>query len=572
MFKHLTLKRISIIFFTILSLISIILIIDTIYFSKNVSEINQAWLSYKAQHAEKARLETSLRAKFGYGGMIHDFKNYILRKDFSGFVRLQKSMGATQSIVKQYSALSSSQAEKLALEDIKQTLDKYEVSIELIRDEIKNSKTSTEIDQLVKINDQFALRGLEVLRKEIISEYSFYNQAIQKPVIAAKIRSELGYGGMIHAFKNYVLRHDKKYLEKSSQSIDKLMSLIELYKQQDPTLGEKTSLDDISNTLLKYREKLTVVTNKIKQGEIAEKIDQEIRISDRLSLRGLDTLEQDIILQIENKSGNLSDKILQIKKTQQINAYLTVGIILILASVLFWIFRSNIISPVEKISYLMTELAKGNLDIDMPKYEIQTELGQMAKALHTFKENEHLKKIVEEELKVMAMNDSLTGLANRNQFQKSYQEMFNLAKRENQLMALLAIDLDKFKPINDEYGHAAGDAVLKNVAQNLILSVRETDLVARLGGDEFAVILYAPENIEMVELIAQRIIKFVSNQITFNDVAITVGTSIGISIQNTKDESRLDDVMHQADMALYSAKNEGRNTYRIYQERDNQNI
>jgi len=535
-----------------------------IHLTNNVSEINHAWLSYKSQHAEKARLETSLRANFGYGGMIHDFKNYILRKDSELFIHLQKSMGATQSIVNQYSALSSTQAEKLALEDIKRTLDKYHKSIKLIQNEIKKGKSSAQIDKLVKINDQFALRGLHVLRQEIVSEYDYYNQVQQKPVIAAAIRSELGYGGMIHNFKNYVLRQEKKYFTQTSQSIDKLIKLIDLYYQQSPTLGEQTSLEDIKATLLNYKEKLTVITNKIKQGDISEKIDQHIKVSDKLALRGLNTLEQDIIQQIEFKSDNLTDKITQIISIQQIHTYIVVSIILILATLLFWIFNRKIIQPIKKISQFMTEMAHGNIEQDVPVFEVHTELGQMSEALDVFKENERLKKIAEEKLKQMAMNDALTGLANRNQFEKRYHDMFNMAKREQNLLALLAIDLDKFKPINDKYGHAAGDAVLKNVANNLTLAVREIDLVARLGGDEFAIILYAPENIKTIEFIAQRIIKLVSDQVNFNGQLLTVGTSIGISIQEAGNENTLDEVMHQADMALYQAKDAGRNTYRLY--------
>ena len=420
MLKNLTLRKISLILFSILAFIGVLLIFDTLYFSQHVSQINKAWLSYQSQHAEKARLETSLREKLGYGGMIHDFKNYILRKDFEVFVRLQKSMGATQSIVDQYLALSSTQAEKLALEDIKETLNKYQAGIKQIRIEIANEKSSTEIDNIVKINDQLALRGLQILRKEIISEYEYYNQAQKKPVIAAAIRSELGYGGMIHSFKNYVLRQDKKFLEQTSQSIEKVMELIDLYSRQYPTPGEETSLDDIKNTLFKYQQKLNIISNMIKKGATAEQIDQQIIINDRLALRGLNTLEHDIILQIELKSGNLSNKIIEVMTHQKIHIYTAVTIILLLASILFWFFNNKIINPVKNISQLMTELARGNIDLELPDYNNQTELGQMIKALHIFKEHEQLKKIAEKELKLLAMNDALTGLANRNQFERRY--------------------------------------------------------------------------------------------------------------------------------------------------------
>ncbi|MCK5663780.1 MAG: GGDEF domain-containing protein, partial [Thiotrichaceae bacterium] len=133
------------------------------------------------------------------------------------------------------------------------------------------------------------------------------------------------------------------------------------------------------------------------------------------------------------------------------------------------------------------------------------------------------------------------------------------------ILALLAIDLDKFKPINDEHGHAAGDIVLKNVAKNLAFSGRETDLVARLGGDEFAIILYAPGDIAMIKEVAQRIINLVSTPVQFKNKTLSVGTSLGISIYETTSEATLDDLMHNADMALYKAKDAGRNTYRIFE-------
>jgi diguanylate cyclase (GGDEF)-like protein len=239
---------------------------------------------------------------------------------------------------------------------------------------------------------------------------------------------------------------------------------------------------------------------------------------------------------------------------------------LLLAIFLIWTFTQNIIRPINEISSTMMELADGNLDIDLPAADQQTELGMMAHALHAFKSGELKRRDAEQEIRRMAMTDPLTGLANRNQFNLRHKEMEAIAKREGKILALLAFDLDRFKPINDSLGHAAGDTVLKHVAQSLLLTFRETDLVARLGGDEFAALLYGPEDLESITHAAKRVIDLLSNPITIDGKDVSVGVSIGISLfQPAKEHKSLETLIRNADRALYEAKESGRNTYRVYE-------
>ena len=565
MLKELSLKKLSIFVFVVLLSIAAMFSVSSYLLIKQVNGINMAWLSFKSQHAEKARLETSLRATWCYGGMIHDFKNYILRKDFSRLAQLQKSMGAAQTIVSQYLALSTTQAEKLVLEDIQEALNNYQKGIELARNEIKKGKNSKQIDQLVMIDDQFALRGLDILQEEIANEYSYYKDKNQKPVLAAAIRAELGYGGMIHAFKNYVLRGDEKYYKKTLETIVNTERFIASYRKLTPTLGERTALDDIINTLQKYKGKLIIAQKLVKKGSTPEQIDQSVRVNDKHALRGLITLDHDIILQIEEKSNQLSLTLMKINEEEEIYAYISTSVILLLAIYLYFIFSTRIIKPISELSIVMTELSTGNTDVSFnyPKTE-KTEMGEMARALNVFKEHEKKREQAEKEIRRLAMTDPLTGLANRNLFEKRYDELVSLANRKDDLLAVFALDLDKFKPVNDDYGHAAGDAVLSNVAKNLLLIFRETDLVARLGGDEFSIILYAPESIEKIKNVAQRVIKALSAPILVEDNMITVGASIGIAIRDVDSIESMESLMKRADMALYEAKDAGRNTYRIH--------
>lgn len=529
-----------------------------------VDTINKAWLSFKSQHAEKARLETRLRAALGYGGMIHDFKNYVLRKDFETLSRLQRSLGAAQTIVAQYQALSTTQAERLVLEDIGQMLSKYQEGFAQARSEIQQGKSSMAIDSLVRIEDGYALRGLKVLHEEIVAEHSYYDDQQQKPVLANAIRARLGYGGMIHAFKNYVLRGEEQYLAEALLAIQDVQELILKYRNLEIGLGEKTALEDIENTLHEYEDRIKTVEELVHTGILAEEIDRAVRVADDHALRGLRTLDQDIILQIESKSDLLSRQLIDISKQESVISYLVVSAILLVAVYLYLVFTNRIIRPVLQLSHVMTEIAKGNTEVEY-YYPVnaKTELGKIARSLQIFKQSEAKRKEAEEEVRKLAMTDPLTGLANRNRFEIRFREMISHAKRENKLIAVFALDLDKFKPVNDEYGHAAGDSVLKNVATNLLLAFRDTDLVARTGGDEFLIILYAPENLDTVKNAAQRVLNLLGAPIEVDGQALGIGASIGIALHAPAETATIHQVVRRADAALYQAKEAGRNTYRI---------
>lgn len=564
MLENLSLKKLSIYILIILFFIAGTFTAATLHLNLKVNEINTAWHSFKSQHAEKARLETSLSATLGYGGMIHDFKNYILRKEFKQLSNLQKTLGAAQSIVEQYVALSTTRAEKLVLDDINQMITHYHEGLLMAREAIKQNKTSKEIDQLVRIDDSFALRGLNILHEEIVSEYEYYNDRSQKPVLANLIRTKMGYGGMIHSFKNYVLRGDEKFLLKSKESIQDAKLLIQQYYATEHSLGEKTALEDIEKTLSQYQNKLDTVTQMIKNNFNPNEIDEAVRINDKHALRGLKTLDHDIILQIENKSGQLGESLESIKTNETYIALFIVIIILSLAIYLYILFSKRIIQPVQELSAVMSEIAHGNLNINFNYPDnVKTELGDMARSLKVFKANEKKRRIAEDEVRRLALTDPLTGLANRNQLEYTYEDMAALGRREKRLIAIFALDLDKFKPINDQYGHAAGDAVLEAVARNLLLAFRETDLVARTGGDEFLVIFYGPENMKSLTDIAQRVINLLATPVPFENELLSIGTSIGISIHEPNNTDSMEAVMKRADKALYEAKMTGRNKYCI---------
>jgi diguanylate cyclase (GGDEF)-like protein len=196
--------------------------------------------------------------------------------------------------------------------------------------------------------------------------------------------------------------------------------------------------------------------------------------------------------------------------------------------------------------------------------------------------NEELKKAVAEvtqtkdRLRHMAYYDSLTSLPNRRLFGEQLDLLLRMAKREGDRLALLFLDLDNFKRINDSLGHSAGDLLLKEVGQRLAGCLRESDLVAsnvetghridvsRLGGDEFTVVLNRLDRVESAGPVAQRLLDALSEPMLIEGHEVVVTPSIGIAVA-PGDAEDVEGLLKAADTAMYHAKSQGRNNYVFYQ-------
>lgn len=173
------------------------------------------------------------------------------------------------------------------------------------------------------------------------------------------------------------------------------------------------------------------------------------------------------------------------------------------------------------------------------------------------------RKRTEDEMHRLATTDQLTGLTNRHQFEQQAHQYFRLAERENKILALMMLDLDKFKPVNDTYGHQAGDALLKIVAGILKKHTRGSDIVARLGGDEFAILLVNPQDGANAGISAQSIIDEIKKPINVLGHDVQIGVSIGIAIY-PEDAEDLRTLLKHADEALYKTKETQRGTFTFF--------
>jgi diguanylate cyclase (GGDEF)-like protein len=166
----------------------------------------------------------------------------------------------------------------------------------------------------------------------------------------------------------------------------------------------------------------------------------------------------------------------------------------------------------------------------------------------------------------MAFHDALTGLPNRSLFNDRLIMAIAHAERFDEKVAVMMLDLDRFKDVNDTYGHSVGDLLLKAIAEKLTRQIRKGDTVARMGGDEFMLIFADLKQTDDVNTITEKILEDFQAHLTINNHIISITTSIGIAVYPDHGGD-IDTLVKNADIAMYSVKQTGRNGYRYYSDK-----
>jgi diguanylate cyclase (GGDEF)-like protein len=195
--------------------------------------------------------------------------------------------------------------------------------------------------------------------------------------------------------------------------------------------------------------------------------------------------------------------------------------------------------------------------------EIKRHAGRLEQQTATLKEEIHRRQLAEKELEHLAHRDTLTGLSNRYMFIDRLEVAVAQARRNQVKLAVMFVDLDRFKNINDTLGHAAGDEALREVAKRMKGCLREVDLIARYGGDEFTVTLIDVTETEGVDHVANKIIDTLQQPVELNETQFSIGCSIGISIY-PDDSENFEGLIKHADAAMYASKQNKESCFRYY--------
>lgn len=243
-----------------------------------------------------------------------------------------------------------------------------------------------------------------------------------------------------------------------------------------------------------------------------------------------------------------------------------IAVAMIAVAVLAWRIGRSVSRPLARVAALTGRLAEGDLGVQIQYTERRDEIGDVARALAVFRDTIEANRAAGEQIYRLAHHDALTGLANRTLLHERLGEAIGRAQRGEGSIAVLCLDLDGFKAVNDLHGHTAGDQLLRKVGGRLLSNVREIDTVARTGGDEFIVVQEIQADHIAVRTLAERLTALLAEpyDLDGNGTLGVVTASIGVALY-PDDGASSEELLRNADTALYRAKWAGKNHAAFFQ-------
>jgi len=384
--NNLKIRTLAFLMIALVLVSGVIFVGSSVLVSSNNVEAQSIWAKYQADTSPKARALNAIVEHIGYGGMIHHFKNYVIRKDDPRIAKFQISSGAAIVALDQYDNTDPNTAETTALEALRNTVKDYGQKIEVVRSLAKDGLTASEIDKTVKISDKAALEGLQVLITASQSKYAV-SVGVTKTNLVEAIRSGFGYGGMIHQFKNYVLRQDTPRIDKVHKAMDRISVAITKYRSLNINAKEETALSEISGVVEAYRLGLQNAKTLAASGSTAEEIDKQVKVNDGPALKGIAGLVNVVGREMVSDAGILSADLSATSKITTMVLFVSIGSSLLLALLAYFVLFQRIMYPLNKMTQAMTALATGNEAPDVSKFRHNNEMGEMARSVDAFKEN-----------------------------------------------------------------------------------------------------------------------------------------------------------------------------------------
>lgn len=340
----------------------------------------EAWTSYSMSHDRTQRLRSQLLAAFGYGGMIHDFKNYVLRGGDARFDLVQRRGGAALTLLEDMRLVHVDAKDLAAIDAISDTVKTYLDKSHLARRLRAMGNTPEQIDKLVKVNDGPALIALNWLERRLLDQHGS-----PRFEMLSQFRRATGYGGIVHDIKNYILRKESARADRIMTRIAETRGLLDSYRRKADPVLDKPALDELDR-LLDTFESVTVRTGEmIAQGADAATIDAALRWDDGPALQALARLEYAEELQARADAASLD-------RTLALSSWLALGLAMAIALILplvAWaildLLKRRAVEPVQQVAEAMTRLVKGEPVPDLSAFANDSEIGRLAAASQTFR-------------------------------------------------------------------------------------------------------------------------------------------------------------------------------------------
>ncbi|MDX2503462.1 MAG: EAL domain-containing protein [Gammaproteobacteria bacterium] len=383
-----------------------------------------------------------------------------------------------------------------------------------------------------------------------------HSQLIQQAMITDNFNSGIQELGILAG--DYRLFHNER---SRIQWLNRYHSLQTIIAQQKPYLSKRKMdllLRDFSKSHTLFQQLLAIHNGRIATEFKSIISFQEQALNEQLqtTIQIMSSTARQMITVIHEQ---LDDIISQIKR-------LIIALLFLIITMLtiFWLtIAARILAPIKALCSEI-ELFSDNMMYRL-NIKRKDEIGEMAQAFNTMADQLQEVTVSREKMTHQAHHDALTGLPNRLLFMDRLNQAIKQADRNGTKIAVVFIDLDRFKEINDSLGHKVGDDVLIHVSQRLQMCMRDTDTVSRLGGDEFMMIIGSIRDSNIIAEIVKKIMHKLFQPIPVLEHNLYITLSLGISIY-PDDANNSESLIRNADTAMYSAKEEGRNTYRYYSE------
>ena len=602
-----------------------------------VKHLEERWRIDNKHAVESAYAISRIHKSFGYGGFIHNFKNFVLRRDASRIALIDRNLAETYEAIERYESLAISQHKHSDIARFRQVVDSYVEKYTLAKQLISQGRSSELTDNQVNVDDGPALQALEHLSNEAL-EYSRTIEAkvgqditmvltfmdwgwllvpllILVGVIVIFMLSRLTKGnGILESAKQYaddvlkaapdamivvsragvVLNANLEAQSLFGYPAEELIGL--RLEQLMPERFRRPHSSYVNKAFeLRRPQPMTERSELVAQTKAGEEIPIEINLSYtsqngevqsiaairnisvrkqaerhmRLARKVLDDASEGIL--ITDKDSCIVD---MNAAFCQLTGFERQELLGQRPSILSsgrhdQAFYQQMWLQLAKQGYWKGEMWDRRKDGELiPNLvsisAVADEADQVSNYVAVFSDITQIKE-KEQELEQLAHFDGLTGLANRMLFHDRLRAALHRANRHKSCCAVMYIDLDGFKQVNDSLGHAVGDSVLVRVARQVEQAIREDDTAARLGGDEFAIIFNELSEKDDVDLLAGRVLKNLTFEVNAETEVLPISASIGIAIYPDHGDSE-ERLLHCADQAMYYCKHHGKKGYRRFSE------
>ena len=332
---------------------------------------------------------------------------------------------------------------------------------------------------------------------------------------------------------------------------------------------ERSLLRNLGRDRAAYREMQQAILSATPNARHADAEDNASRLAAAFALVGRQTKGLSSIAQIEARQAHAEAEAIMLEARQIVFGVAAFAIAV--GCIVVCLVVARIFRPLSRVTQALIALSRGHLDVTLPSSGQDGAMSDMLQALDVFRGNAVALTAAHEETKaaqrradLLARHDALTGLANRRVLASRIEDTLAQSADHDLAMAVLVVDLDRFKPVNDLHGHAAGDKVLCEVALRLESVLRPGDTAARLGGDEFAVLLQFEPGADAPQRMARRIQAVIATPVEIDARTVSVGASIGIAM-GPADGGDAEALLRAADLAMLKAKSDGRGSLRFFE-------